>query len=152
MAEAARNIACTGAEPLGITDCLNFGNPERPEVYHQFTEACRGIADACVAFGTPVTGGNVSFYNESPLGAIDPTPTVGMVGLLRRAADRVPSHFSTEGDAIVFLAVGSTGTLVRRDTGTFCGVVLGKYRDSVRLLGMFDLPENRAPAVEREVP
>jgi phosphoribosylformylglycinamidine (FGAM) synthase-like enzyme len=79
VAEAARNIACTGAMPLGITDCLNFGNPEKPEVFFQFREACRGIGEACRAFDTPVTGGNVSFYNESPTGAIDPTPTVGMV-------------------------------------------------------------------------
>ncbi|HUG27581.1 MAG TPA: phosphoribosylformylglycinamidine synthase subunit PurL, partial [Gemmatimonadales bacterium] len=78
VAEAARNIACSGAMPLGITDCLNFGNPEKPEIFFQFREACRGIADACRAFDTPVTGGNVSFYNESPTGAIDPTPTVGM--------------------------------------------------------------------------
>ncbi len=106
VAEAARNVACTGAEPLGITDCLNFGNPEKPEVFFQFREACRGISDACVAFGTPVTGGNVSFYNESPTGAVDPTPTVGMVGLLRRAEDRVPSHFQATGDRIVL--VGST--------------------------------------------
>ncbi|HRP09020.1 MAG TPA: phosphoribosylformylglycinamidine synthase subunit PurL, partial [Gemmatimonadales bacterium] len=77
VAEAARNIACTGALPLGITDCLNFGNPERPEIFFQFREACRGIADACRAFDTPVTGGNVSLYNQSPAGAIDPTPTVG---------------------------------------------------------------------------
>ncbi len=69
-----------GRVPLGITDCLNFGNPEKPEVFFQFREACRGIADACRAFGTPVTGGNVSFYNESPTGAIDPTPTVGHGG------------------------------------------------------------------------
>jgi phosphoribosylformylglycinamidine synthase subunit PurL len=103
VAEAARNIACTGARPLGITDCLNFGNPEKPEVYFQFREACRGIADACVAFDTPVTGGNVSFYNESPTGAIDPTPVIGMVGLLERAADRVPSHFSSPGDEILVL-------------------------------------------------
>ena len=61
VAEAARNVACTGARPLGITDCLNFGNPEKPDVFFQFVEACRGIADACRAFGTPVTGGNVSF-------------------------------------------------------------------------------------------
>jgi len=106
VAEAARNVACTGAVPLGITDCLNFGNPEKPEVFFQFREACRGIADACLAFGTPVTGGNVSFYNESPTGAVDPTPTVGMVGLLRRAADRVPSHFQAVGDRIVI--VGAT--------------------------------------------
>lgn len=100
VAEAARNIACTGALPLGITDCLNFGNPERPEVFFQFTEACRGIADACRTFDTPVTGGNVSLYNESPTGAIDPTPTVGMVGLLERLDDRVPSHFRQPGDRI----------------------------------------------------
>jgi phosphoribosylformylglycinamidine synthase len=103
VAEAARNIACTGAEPLGVTDCLNFGNPEKPEVFFQFREACRGIAEACRAFGTPVTGGNVSLYNESPTGAIDPTPTVGMVGLLRHAEDRVPSHFRGAGDRIVVL-------------------------------------------------
>ncbi len=107
VAEAARNVACTGARPLGITDCLNFGSPERPEVFFQFREAARGIADACRAFDTPVTGGNVSFYNESPAGAIDPTPTLGMVGLLERVTDRVPSHFAAPGDAI--LVLGATG-------------------------------------------
>jgi phosphoribosylformylglycinamidine synthase II len=110
VAEAARNVACTGARPLGITDCLNFGNPEKPEVFFQFREACRGIADACRAFDTPVTGGNVSLYNESPTGAIDPTPTVGMVGLLPRAADRVGSHFAVAGDEIVILGA-TTGAL-----------------------------------------
>jgi phosphoribosylformylglycinamidine synthase subunit PurL len=103
VAEAARNVACTGAEPLGITDCLNFGNPDKPEVFFQFREACRGIGDACRAFGTPVTGGNVSLYNESPTGAIDPTPTIGMVGLLRDVSLRVPSHFRAPGDAILLL-------------------------------------------------
>ena len=107
VAEAARNVACTGALPLGITDCLNFGNPEKPEVFHQFKEACRGIAEACKAFDTPVTGGNVSFYNESPTGAVDPTPTVGMVGLLENVEDRVPSHFASPGDEIFVL--GATG-------------------------------------------
>src|SRR6266550_4005786 len=92
VAESARNVACTGARPLGITDCLNFGSPERPAVFYQFREACRGIADACRALGTPVTGGNVSFYNESPTGAVDPTPVVGMIGLLTRADRAVPSH------------------------------------------------------------
>ncbi len=103
VAEAARNIACTGARPLGITDCLNFGNPEKPEVFFQFREACRGISEACVAFETPVTGGNVSFYNESPTGAVYPTPTIGMVGLLDHADRRVPSHFASAGDTIVVL-------------------------------------------------
>ncbi len=110
VAEAARNIACTGALPLGVTDCLNFGNPEKPEVFYQFREACRGIADACRAFDTPVTGGNVSFYNESPTGAIDPTPTIGMIGLLERVEHRVPSHFAAPGDEILILGE-TTGAL-----------------------------------------
>ncbi|MCU0621754.1 MAG: phosphoribosylformylglycinamidine synthase subunit PurL, partial [Gemmatimonadales bacterium] len=105
VAEAARNLACTGALPLGVTDNLNFGNPQKPEVFHQFREACRGIADACRAFETPVTGGNVSFYNESPTTAVYPTPTVGMVGLLERIEQRVPSHFGVEGDVIILLGV-----------------------------------------------
>jgi phosphoribosylformylglycinamidine synthase len=106
VAEAARNLACTGAVPLGVTDCLNFGNPEKPEVFFQFREACRGIGDACRAFDTPVTGGNVSFYNESPLGAIDPTPTVGMVGLLADVTARAGSHFAEPGDLVCL--VGET--------------------------------------------
>lgn len=103
VAEAARNIACTGARPLGVTDCLNFGNPEKPEVFFQFQEACRGISDACLAFDTPVTGGNVSFYNESPTGAIDPTPTIGMVGLLADVRHRAGSHFTTPGHLVAIL-------------------------------------------------
>src|SRR3989475_1669497 len=100
VAEAARNVACTGARPLGITDCLNFGSPERAAVFYQFREACRGIADACRALGTPVTGGNVSFYNESPTGAVDPTPVVGMIGLLTRADRAVASHARSPGDVV----------------------------------------------------
>ncbi len=107
VAEAARNVACTGGRPLGITDCLNFGSPERPAVFYQFREACRGIADACRALGTPVTGGNVSFYNESPTGAVDPTPVVGMIGLLTRADRAVPSHARSPGDVVFVL--GETG-------------------------------------------
>ncbi|HEX9755279.1 MAG TPA: phosphoribosylformylglycinamidine synthase subunit PurL [Gemmatimonadales bacterium] len=103
VAEAARNLACVGAVPLGLTDCLNFGNPEKPEVFYQFREACRGIGDACRAFDTPVTGGNVSFYNESPTGAIDPTPVVGMIGLLRDVRRRVGSHFTTPGHLVAIL-------------------------------------------------
>ena len=103
VVEAARNVACTGARPLGITDCLNFGSPERPEVFYQFREACRGIADACRALNTPVTGGNVSFYNESPTGAVDPTPVVGMVGVLTRADHAVPSHARSPGDVVFVL-------------------------------------------------
>jgi phosphoribosylformylglycinamidine synthase II len=110
VAEAARNVACTGAIPIGITNCLNFGNPEKPDVFYQFREAARGIADACRAFGTPVTGGNVSFYNESPDGAIDPTPVIGMVGLLPRVEDRVASYFDSPNDEIYILGE-TTGIL-----------------------------------------
>lgn len=103
VAEAARNVAVTGARPLAITDCLNFGNPEKPEVYYQFREACRGVADACVALGTPVVSGNVSFYNESPSGAVLPTPMIGMVGVLADVARRVGTAFQRAGDVILVL-------------------------------------------------
>ncbi|MEP7324379.1 MAG: phosphoribosylformylglycinamidine synthase subunit PurL [Gemmatimonadota bacterium] len=111
VAEAARNISATGAVPIGITDCLNFGSPEKPEVFFQFQEACRGIGDACRAFGIPVTGGNVSFYNESPTGAIDPTPTIGMVGLIDNVGDRLQSHFTQPADRIVVLGKARKGSL-----------------------------------------
>lgn len=91
VAEAARNVVCAGGQPLAVTNCLNFGNPYKPEVYWQFTEAVGGMGDACRAFETPVTGGNVSFYNESPEGAVFPTPTIGMVGLV----EDVEAHTTT---------------------------------------------------------
>lgn len=103
VAECARNVAATGARPLGITNCLNFGSPERPSVFYQFRESCRGIADACRAFNTPVTGGNVSFYNERNGAAIDPTPIIGMVGVIARVADVMRADFRQPGDAIVLL-------------------------------------------------
>ena len=103
VAEAARNVACTGARPLAVTNCLNFGNPKRPEIFFQFKEAVGGMGDACRALDTPVTGGNVSLYNESPIGAVYPTPTIGMVGLLQDASKAVGSAFRSAGDAIVLL-------------------------------------------------
>ncbi|MEP7087066.1 MAG: phosphoribosylformylglycinamidine synthase subunit PurL [Gemmatimonadota bacterium] len=103
VAEAARNVACTGARPMAITNCLNFGNPKRPEVYFQFTQAVLGMGEACLALGTPVTGGNVSFYNENPRGAVHPTPVVGMVGLIDSQKHITRSGFTTEGDDIVLL-------------------------------------------------
>ncbi|MBL8015707.1 MAG: phosphoribosylformylglycinamidine synthase subunit PurL, partial [Ignavibacteria bacterium] len=106
VCESARNVACTGAEPLAITNCLNFGNPYKPEVYHQFREAIRGIGDACKKLDTPVTGGNVSFYNESPDYAVYPTPTIGMVGLIEDVSKTVTSYFRNEGDIIAL--VGNT--------------------------------------------
>ncbi|MDQ2987040.1 MAG: phosphoribosylformylglycinamidine synthase subunit PurL [Armatimonadota bacterium] len=91
VAEAARNVACTGARPVGATDCLNFGDPTKPEVFWQFDRAVKGIADACEALGTPVLSGNVSFYNETDLGEVLPTPTVGVVGILEDAGKRLTS-------------------------------------------------------------
>ncbi|MCE9601568.1 MAG: hypothetical protein K8S21_05045 [Gemmatimonadetes bacterium] len=103
VAEAARNVACTGATPRAITNCLNFGNPKKPEVFFQFREAVYGMGDACRALETPVTGGNVSLYNENPQGAVYPTPTIGMVGVLEDAAHATRLNFTTPGDAIVLL-------------------------------------------------
>ncbi len=103
VAEAARNVAVTGAKPLAITNCMNFGNPERPVVMWQFAESIRGMRDACLAFDTPVTGGNVSFYNESGDSAIWPTPVIGMLGLLEDYRLRVPSGFERTGLTIVLL-------------------------------------------------
>jgi phosphoribosylformylglycinamidine synthase len=102
VAEAARNLVCTGAEPLAITDCLNFGSPLDPEIMWQFKECVRGLSDACRAFGTPVTGGNVSLYNQGAKGAVDPTPVVGMIGLIT-SGDPVTMSFKREGDAVVVL-------------------------------------------------
>jgi phosphoribosylformylglycinamidine synthase len=103
VCEAARNVACTGARPMAITNNLNFGNPKRPEVYFQLREAVSGMGQACEALGTPVTGGNVSLYNENPRGAVFPTPVVGMVGLIDSVAHITRSHFQETHDTIVLL-------------------------------------------------
>jgi len=121
VAEAARNVAVTGATPLAITNCLNFGDPERPEVMWQFVEAIRGMADACRALGTPVTGGNVSFYNESADSAIWPTPVIGMLGLLADYRMRVPTGFPRGGLAVYQLGE----TFAELGGGEFAEVVLG---------------------------
>ena len=103
VSECARNVVCTGGKPLGITNCLNFGNPYDPEVYYQFAEAIRGIGDACRKFDTPVTGGNVSFYNESQDFAVYPTPTIGIIGLIEDISKMMTSNFKKEGDVILLL-------------------------------------------------
>ena len=110
VAEAARNIVCSGGQPLGVTNCLNFGNPYNPEVYYQFVHAIKGMGDACRRLDTPVTGGNVSFYNQNPDGAVYPTPTIGMVGLLNSVHDKMTLDFKEEGDRIFLLGV-STGDI-----------------------------------------
>jgi phosphoribosylformylglycinamidine synthase subunit PurL len=107
VAEAARNVSITGARPLGVTNCLNYGDPTRPEAFWQLSEGVRGLADACVALGLPVTGGNVSLYNESPGASIAPTPEIGIVGLLDDVALRVGPAFRADGNAVV--VVGQAG-------------------------------------------
>jgi phosphoribosylformylglycinamidine synthase len=103
VCESARNVVCTGAKPLAITNCLNFGNPYNPEMYYQFVECVRGMGDACRHLDTPVTGGNVSFYNLSRDYAVFPTPTIGMVGLIEDVDKMMTSYFKNEGDTIIIL-------------------------------------------------
>jgi phosphoribosylformylglycinamidine synthase subunit PurL len=137
VAEAARNLVAAGARPLAVTDCLNFGNPERPEVYWQLREAIAGISAACRALGVPVVSGNVSLYNESDdHGSIDPTPVIGMVGLMRDYGERLDPAFKADGDFV--LLVGETGS----DLG-----------GSEYLRVVHDQKEGRPPAIhiEREL-
>ena len=103
VAEAARNIVCSGGEPIGVTNCLNFGNPYDPEVYYQFVKAVTGMGDACRKFNTPVTGGNVSFYNQNPDGPVYPTPTIGMVGIVDDVHAKMTLDFKNEGDVIIVI-------------------------------------------------
>lgn len=103
VAEAARNLVCSGAEPIGLTDCLNFGNPERPEIMWQFVLSVEGIKDACDALNIPVVSGNVSFYNETNGVSIYPTPVIGMVGLIESVDHTMTQWFKQEGDSIVLL-------------------------------------------------
>src|SRR6201985_183036 len=101
VAEAARKVACTGATPVAATNCLNFGNPEKPEIMAQLSQAIDGIAEACIALGTPVTGGNVSLYNETKGEGIYPTPVIGVVGILDDVNKAVPSSFRQAGDDVL---------------------------------------------------
>ena len=103
VAEAARNVVCSGGEPIAITNCLNFGNPQNPEIYWQFKEAVTGIGEACRSLNTPVTGGNVSFYNETGESAVYPTPVIGMVGLLKNIEQNTSMEFKDPGDFIITL-------------------------------------------------
>jgi phosphoribosylformylglycinamidine synthase len=109
VAEATRNVSITGARPLGVTNCLNYGDPTRPEAFWQLGEAVRGLGDACRVLGLPVTGGNVSLFNESPAGAIAPTPEIGVVGLLDDVAKRVGPAFVADGDMVVLVGEATPG-------------------------------------------
>ena len=142
VAEAALNLACVGARPLAVTDCLNFGNPERPEVLGQLAAAIRGLSEACRAFETPVVSGNVSLYNETDGVSIPPTPTVGMVGLLDDVTRTVGLHFMCEGDLVALLGttrdeMGASeylATILGRDEGPCPGLDLASARALVNLL------------------
>jgi phosphoribosylformylglycinamidine synthase len=134
VAEAARNVAITGARPLGVTNCLNFGDPTKPDAFWQLREAVRGVGDACRALGLPVTGGNVSLYNESPRGRIAPTPQIGVVGLLDDVTTAVRPAFREPGDTI--LLVGEAGP----------GLEGSEY---ARIAGI--APEDGPPALDLEL-
>ena len=122
VSEAARNIICSGGLPLGVTNCLNFGNPYDPEVYYQFVHAIKGMGEACVKFDTPVTGGNVSFYNQNPDGPVFPTPTIGMVGLLEDINNRMTLDFKEEGDLIFLMGTSNNDINSSQYLNKICGV------------------------------
>ncbi|HKP31830.1 MAG TPA: phosphoribosylformylglycinamidine synthase subunit PurL, partial [Chitinophagaceae bacterium] len=122
VAEAARNIVCSGGEPLGVTNCLNFGNPYDPEVYFQFVHAIKGMGEACRKFNTPVTGGNVSFYNQNPDGPVYPTPTIGMVGLLDSVNDKMTMDFKEEMDVIYLVGKSNNDINSSEYLQKVCGV------------------------------
>jgi phosphoribosylformylglycinamidine synthase II len=121
VSEAARNIVCSGGLPLGVTNCLNYGNPYDPEVYYQFVESIKGMTEACNKFKTPVTGGNVSFYNQSPSGPIYPTPTIGMIGILENAATKMTLDFKQEGDIIYLLGISKNDINCSEYLHKICG-------------------------------
>ncbi len=121
VAEAARNLACCGAKPMAVTDCLNFGNPEKPEVFWQFRKCVEGMAEACEFFEAPVVSGNVSFYNETPDAVIYPTPVVGMLGLIEDVEKRCTSEFKREGEIIALICGWSTNDESRCDLNSLGG-------------------------------
>jgi len=126
VAEAARNLTCSGARPLAVTDNLNFGNPYKPENFWQLREAVEGMAEACRVFGTPVTGGNVSLYNESPAGVVDPTPTVAMVGLINEEKHITTQWFKNEGDVIILVGSPASDCSYNLGASRFLKVCFGK--------------------------
>ncbi|HEY3884032.1 MAG TPA: phosphoribosylformylglycinamidine synthase subunit PurL, partial [Vicinamibacterales bacterium] len=142
VAEAARNVACAGATPIGATNCLNFGNPEKPDIMWQFAEAVEGIAEACRALEIPITGGNVSLYNETDGRAIYPTPVLGVIGLIDDASRVVTRVFQREGDAIVLLGENR----IELGGSEFLKIVHGQLRGDAP-----DLDLEREAALQRLV-
>jgi phosphoribosylformylglycinamidine synthase len=122
VSEAARNIVCSGGVPVAITNCLNFGNPYNPEVYYQFVHAIKGMGAACEKLGTPVTGGNVSFYNQSEDGPVYPTPTIGMVGILDSLDQKMSLNFKSAGDIIYLIGESRNDINCSEYLHHICGV------------------------------
>jgi phosphoribosylformylglycinamidine synthase II len=151
VVEAARNVAVTGARPLAVTNCLNLGNPEKPEVMWQFREVVRGIGDACAALGTPVTGGNVSFYNETDGRSIFPTPVIGMLGVLDRAERAVAHAFGAAGDAIVLLGDSGAGGLAGSEYSKVLHGTIGGRLPRADLAGECRLLELLGDASSRDL-
>ena len=140
VAEAARNLACTGARPMGVTDCVSFGNPEKPAVFWQFKQAIEGLAEACEFFDAPVVSGNVSFYNETPETAIFPTPVVGMLGLIENVEARCTIGFKKAGDVVVLLAASGLDLDETESAGLggseYLKVIYGKVAGAPPVLDM----------------
>jgi phosphoribosylformylglycinamidine synthase len=132
VAEACRNLACSGAVPLGATDNLNMANPHKPELFWQMRESVRGLAEGCQAFNAPVTGGNCSLYNQNPTGPIDPTPTVAVVGIVEKPEHVTTQWFKDEGDAIILLgeAVDQADPIFGLGGSAYLQVVHGKKNGS----------------------
>ena len=147
VAEAYRNLSCVGAEPVAVTDCLNFGSPEKPDGYYQLAECIEGMSEACEVFGTPVVSGNVSLYNETDSGAVYPTPTVGMVGVLEDVDRHASPAFKREGDLVVVIGGGSPASL---DGSEYLEIVHG--RSQVGLHGLTSAPEKSLRSGARDGP
>jgi len=132
VAEACRNLACSGAVPLGATDNLNMPSPHKPELFWQIKESVRGLAEGCKAFNAPVTGGNCSLYNQSPAGPIDPTPTISVVGLIEKLEHVTTQWFKDEGDTIILLgdAVDTTDPIFGLGGSAYLQVIHGKKNGS----------------------
>jgi phosphoribosylformylglycinamidine synthase subunit PurL len=148
VVESARNVACTGAHPVGITNCLNYGNPERPEIMWQFTEGIRGLRDAALALGTPVVSGNVSFYNETEGRAILPTPTIAMIGVITDVARHVTSDFKTPGDPILLVRTAAP-SLAASEYETVFGAERGAVLAPIDLAREKSLIEGLVGAAEQ---
>ena len=129
VSEASRNLVVSGAEPIGLTNCLNFGNPTKPEAYWQFHHSLRGMKEACLAFNVPVTGGNVSFYNENPKGSIYPTPIIGMVGVIEEEQYITKSFFKKAGDLIFLIGPMGSGLGGSEYLSVIHGLVQGPLPD-----------------------